>query len=177
MGQIQFVIGGARSGKSAFAEKLAMASFNAMTGDSVDLFYLATAQAFDDEMQKRIDLHQQRRNEDWQTIDAPLDLPEKLQACGHENSTILIDCLSIWTTNLLIADAHIDAARSALLDAVTASPANLVVVASETGLGIVPDTPLSRKFRDSNGLTNQMIAAVADDVYFMVAAIAQKIKP
>ena len=128
-------------------------------------------------MQARIDLHQQRRNADWQTIDAPLDLPEKLVDCSHQQAVILVDCLSIWTTNLLIAEADIAQARDNFVQAVTESPATIIMVASETGLGIVPDTALSRRFRDANGITNQVIAQLANEVYFIVAAIAQKIKP
>ena len=177
MGRNLFVIGGARSGKSAYAEQLATDSFRALNHADASLYYLATAQAFDQEMQARIDLHQKRRNADWQTIDAPIDLPEKLVSCSHQQAVILVDCLSIWTTNLLIAEADIAQARDDFVQAVTESPATIIMVASETGLGIVPDTALSRRFRDANGITNQVIAQLADEVYFIVAAIAQKIKP
>ena len=177
MGRNVFVIGGARSGKSAYAEQLATDNFRALNHADASLYYLATAQAFDQEMQARIDLHQQRRNTNWQTIDAPIDLPGKLVSCSHQQAVILVDCLSIWTTNLLIAEADIAQARDDFVQAVTDSAATIIMVASETGLGIVPDTALSRQFRDANGITNQIIAQIADEVYFIVAAIAQKIKP
>ena len=177
IGRNLFVIGGARSGKSAYAEQLATDNFRALNHADASLYYLATAQAFDLEMQTRIDLHQQRRNADWQTIDAPFDLPEKLVSCSHQQAVILVDCLSIWTTNLLIAEADIAQARDDFVEAITQSTATIIMVASETGLGIVPDTALSRRFRDANGINNQVIAQLADEVYFIVAAIAQKIKP
>ena len=177
MRRIVFIIGGARSGKSAFAEQLATKSFHALSDPDASLYYLATAQAFDKEMQARIDLHQQRRNADWQTIDVPVDLPEKLTTYSHDNAIILVDCLSIWATNLLLTNTDIAQARDKFIAAVKSSPAKIFIVSSETGLGIVPDTSLSRKFRDANGTNNQAIAELADEVYFMVAAIAQKIKP
>ena len=177
MGRNLFVIGGARSGKSAYAEQLATDNFRALNHADAGLYYLATAQAFDQEMQARIDLHQKRRNADWQTIDAPIDLPEKLVSCSHQRAVILVDCLSLWTTNLLITEADIAQARDDFVQAVTDSPATVIMVASETGLGIVPDTALSRRFRDANGITNQVIAQLADEVYFIVAEKKKKIKP
>ena len=177
MRRVVFIIGGARSGKSAYAEQLATESFHALSHPDASLCYLATAQAFDKEMKARIDLHRQRRNVDWQTIDAPVDLPEKLSACSHDKAVILVDCLSIWATNLLLANTDIAQARDKFIAAVKSSPAKIFIVSSETGLGIVPETSLTRKFRDANGTNNQAIAELADEVYFMVAAIAQKIKP
>ena len=177
MGRNLFVIGGARSGKSAYAEQLATDNFRALNHADASLYYLATAQAFDQEMQARIDLHQQRRNADWQTIDAPLDLPEKLVECSHQQAVILVDCLSIWTTNLLIHERDIEQARQALIDTLRECKGRIILVASETGLGIVPDNALSRRFRDANGLLNQAVTAAADEVFFMMAGIALRIKP
>jgi adenosylcobinamide kinase/adenosylcobinamide-phosphate guanylyltransferase len=177
MRHLTFVIGGARSGKSQFAEQLALDSFANTAGDTARLHYLATAQAFDDEMRIRIARHQERRSGAWHTTEAALDVPEQINAISRQDAVILIDCLSVWTTNLLINDIKIEVARSHLETAITASTARIICVASETGLGIVPDNALSRQFRDANGQTNQTIAKLADDVYFMVAGIAQKIKP
>jgi adenosylcobinamide kinase/adenosylcobinamide-phosphate guanylyltransferase len=106
---IQFVLGGARSGKSEFAEKLALASFATMPANSARLVYLATAEAFDDEMQARIDLHKARRSADWQLCDAPIDLPAMIRAHGGKDATLLVDCTSVWMTNLLINGKDINA--------------------------------------------------------------------
>ena len=173
---IQFVLGGARSGKSEFAEKLALASFAAMPTNNARLVYLATAEAFDDEMQARIDLHKARRSADWQLCDAPIDLPAMVRTHDGEDATLLVDCTSVWTTNLLINGKDIQDYRDDFIDALSTASGKIIVVASETGLGIVPDNKLSRQFRDANGKTNQAIAQIADCVFFLVAGIVQKIK-
>jgi adenosylcobinamide kinase/adenosylcobinamide-phosphate guanylyltransferase len=173
---IQFVLGGARSGKSEFAEKLALASFAAMPANSARLVYLATAEAFDDEMQTRIDLHKARRSADWQLCDAPIDLPAMIRAHDGKDTTLLVDCTSVWITNLLINGKDIQLYRDDFIDALGTASGKIIVVASETGLGIVPDNKLSRQFRDANGKTNQAIAQIADCVFFLVAGIVQKIK-
>ena len=173
---IQFVLGGARSGKSEFAEKLALASFATMPTNNARLVYLATAEAFDDEMQARIDLHKARRSADWQLCDAPIDLPAMVRTHDGEDATLLVDCTSVWTTNLLINGKDIQDYRDDFIDALSTASGKIIVVASETGLGIVPDNKLSRQFRDANGRTNQAIAQIAHSVFFLVAGIAQKIK-
>ena len=173
---IQFVLGGARSGKSEFAEKLALASFAAMPADSARLVYLATAEAFDDEMQARIDLHKARRSADWQLCDAPIDLPAMIRAHDGRDATLLVDCTSVWITNLLINGKDIQSYCDDFIDALETASGKIIVVASETGLGIVPDNKLSRQFRDANGKTNQAIAQIANCVFFLVAGIVQKIK-
>ena len=170
--RVQFVLGGARSGKSAHAEALAQAR-----KDGGDLVYIATAEIFDEEMQARIDLHKQRRGPEWALVEAPLDLPRAIHDSDHQNATILVDCLSVWTTNLLVHDRDMEEARRALIDTLRTCRGGIVLVASETGLGIVPDNALSRHFRDANGLLNQAVAAAADEVFFMAAGIALKIKP
>ncbi|MGB2235160.1 MAG: bifunctional adenosylcobinamide kinase/adenosylcobinamide-phosphate guanylyltransferase, partial [Candidatus Puniceispirillum sp.] len=106
---IHFVLGGARSGKSRIAENLALDRFNALSSNDAQLFYIATAQAFDDEMQARIDLHQQRRGSDWNLIEAPVDLADKMALYDLPQTVMLIDCLSVWVTNLLIGDLDIEA--------------------------------------------------------------------
>ena len=173
---IQFVLGGARSGKSEFAEKLALASFAAMPADSARLVYLATAEAFDNEMQARIDLHKARRSADWQLYDAPIDLPSMIRSHDGKDATLLVDCTSVWITNLLINKKDIQSYRDDFIDALGTASGKIIVVASETGLGIIPDNKLSRQFRDANRKTNQAIAQIANCVFFMVAGIVQKIK-
>ena len=173
---IQFVLGGARSGKSEFAEKLAMASFAATPANRARLVYLATAEAFDDEMQARIVRHKARRSADWQLCDAPIDLPAMIRAHDGRDATLLVDCTSVWITNLLINGKDIQSYCDDFIDALETVSGKIIVVASETGLGIVPDNKLSRQFRDANGKTNQAIAQISHCVFFLVAGIVQKIK-
>ena len=174
MTHIQFILGGARSGKSAHAEQLAEAHASD-TGSQ--LIYMATAEIFDDEMRSRIQLHRDRRGPEWQLVETPLDLPEAIRTADAHNTTILVDCLSVWTTNLLIHEHDIDAARHALLDSLSGCSGRILLVGSETGLGIVPDNALSRRFRDANGLVNQAVAARADEVFFVTAGLALRLKP
>ena len=168
-----FVLGGARSGKSAFAEALAMK----IAADTRKLVYVATAQVFDDEMQTRVDLHRERRSSEWILCEAPIDLCETLCKFDTKDHVILVDCLSIWTTNLLLGEHDLEAARQRLKDHLAKNISSIIFVASETGLGIVPDNALSRRFRDESGLLNQQVANVADEVFFVTAGIAQQIKP
>jgi adenosylcobinamide kinase/adenosylcobinamide-phosphate guanylyltransferase len=168
-----FVLGGARSGKSLHAETLAKTQHTA----SGQLVYLATAQIFDEEMQARIDLHKQRRGPEWVLAEAPVDLLDTLRRFEHPDNVILIDCLSVWMTNLIIGEHDIAAHRDSLIAHLAISISSLIFVASETGLGIVPDNALSRQFRDESGRLNQMVARASDDVFFITAGIAQKIKP
>ena len=174
---IHFVLGGARSGKSRIAENLALDRFKALSSNDAQLFYIATAQAFDDEMQARIDLHQQRRGSDWSLIEAPVDLADKMALYDLPQIVMLIDCLSVWVTNLLIGDHDIEAETDKFCDNLNNSKATVICVASETGLGIVPDNALSRHFRDANGLLNQRVAALADHVHFVTAGLVSKLKP
>ena len=168
-----FVLGGARSGKSLHAETLAKTQHTA----SGQLVYLATAQIFDEEMQARMDLHKQRRGPEWVLAEAPVDLVDTLRRFEHPDNVILIDCLSVWMTNLIIGEHDIAAHRDSLIAHLAISISSLIFVASETGLGIVPDNALSRQFRDESGRLNQMVARASDDVFFVTAGIAQKIKP
>ena len=168
-----FVLGGARSGKSLHAETLAKTQHTA----SGQLVYLATAQIFDEEMQARIDLHKQRRGPEWVLAEAPVDLVDTLRRFEHPDNVILIDCLSVWMTNLIIGEHDIAAHRDSLIAHLVISISSLIFVASETGLGIVPENALSRQFRDESGRLNQMVAKASDDVFFVTAGIAQKIKP
>lgn len=169
---IQFVLGGARSGKSAHAESLALES---KAGH--DLVYIATAEIFDAEIESRVALHQQRRGPEWALVEAPLDLPQAIRNNDNDKAVILVDCLSVWTTNLLIHERNIEQAQQALIDTLRDCKGRVLLVASETGLGIVPDNALSRRFRDANGLLTQAVSAAADEVLFMMAGIALRIKP
>ena len=168
-----FVLGGARSGKSLHAETLAKTQHTA----SGQLVYLATAQIFDEEMQARMDLHKQRRGPEWVLAEAPVDLVDTLRRFEHPDNVILIDCLSVWMTNLIIGEHDVAAHRDSLIAHLAIGISSLIFVASETGLGIVPDNALSRQFRDESGRLNQMVARASDDVFFVTAGIAQKIKP
>ena len=170
MAQIQFVLGGARSGKSAHAEGLAETAGS-------NPIYIATAEIFDQEMESRIELHRERRGPHWQLVEAPLDLPEALAKADNPDSVILIDCLSVWITNVLVHERDTDAACRALVDCLANCSGHVILVASETGLGIIPENKLSRQFRDANGRLNQAVAAVANEVFFVAAGIALRIKP
>jgi adenosylcobinamide kinase/adenosylcobinamide-phosphate guanylyltransferase len=178
--QIQFVLGGARSGKSAHAEALAQTrpdTDERKQRDDQRLVYIATAEIFDAEMESRVELHRQRRGPEWDLVEAPLDLPRAIRDSDNDKAVILVDCLSVWTTNLLIHERDIEQARQALIDILRECKGRIILVANETGLGIVPDNALSRRFRDANGLLNQAVTAAADEVFFMMAGIALRIKP
>jgi adenosyl cobinamide kinase/adenosyl cobinamide phosphate guanylyltransferase len=160
---VTFVLGGARSGKSAHAEALIAAM-------PPPWRYVATAQAFDEEMRARIAAHCARRDERWRTVEAPLDLPAALAT----PAPVLVDCLTLWLTNLMLADRRPD--WPALLAALDARAAPTVIVSNEVGLGIVPDNALARAFRDEAGRLHQLVAARADRVVFMVAGIPMVVK-
>lgn len=164
------VLGGARSGKSRFAQGRA----EALTGK---LVYLATAQAFDEEMRERIVLHRADRGPRWSTVEAPLELAETITACSTPETVVLVDCLTLWASNLLLADRDMAAATEGLVRAVSAVRGPVILVASEVGLGIVPDNALARKFRDAAGSINQEMAAAADEVVMMFAGLPLALKP
>ncbi len=165
---VTLVFGGARSGKSLYAERLVQ-SF------APPWIYIATAQAFDDEMRERIALHRSRRSPEWSTIEAPLALPEAIRS-APTGAPVLVDCLTLWLTNLILADQDTDLAAAALLAACAAAPDPLVLVSNEVGLGIVPDNALARRFRDLAGELHQRIAAKAERVVFMVAGLPMIVK-
>ncbi|WP_084582659.1 bifunctional adenosylcobinamide kinase/adenosylcobinamide-phosphate guanylyltransferase [Sphingomonas azotifigens] len=163
------VLGGARSGKSRYAQARA----ESMPGD---LIFVATAQALDDEMEDRIARHRADRGPRWSTLDVPLDLPAAIDAEAAPDRVLLIDCLTLWTSNLLFADRDLDTETAALADAVAAAKGPVILVANEVGLGIVPDNALARRFRDAAGRLNQAIAAVADEVQFVAAGLPLRLK-
>jgi adenosylcobinamide kinase/adenosylcobinamide-phosphate guanylyltransferase len=133
--------------------------------------YVATAEAHDDEMRARIAEHQRRRPNNWQTIEVPLALPATLGRLGGGAAPVLIDCLTLWLSNVLLAGRNIGEESEQLLQALAATTAPVVAVSNEVGLGIVPDTPLGRAFRDAQGALNQRVAAAADRVVLMTAGI------
>ena len=167
-GQLSFIIGGARSGKSAHAETLVTAGPPPWT-------YIATAEAYDDEMRERIALHRGRRSEGWTTIDAPRDLASTIEALP-DRQPVLIDCLTLWLTNHMLAEHDLDAECRRLTELLSRPRGPWFVVSNEVGLGIVPDNALARRFRDAAGRLNQQVATVADTVLLMVAGLPLKVK-
>lgn len=170
---ITLVLGGARSGKSRHAQMLAEA-------EGGTLHFIATGQAFDAEMADRIARHQAERGAAWETIEAPTALRETIDAHAAPGKVLLIDCLTLWTSNLLLAEQDIEAATHALcgaLDRVRARAlGRVILVANEVGLGIVPDNALARRFRDAAGRVNQAVAATADHVVFVAAGLPLTLK-
>lgn len=157
------VIGGARSGKSTFAEGLATATNRPRR-------YIATAQAWDDEMRARIAEHRDQRGEGWITVEAPLDLAAAL-ASARDAEVVLVDCATLWLSNQLLADADLAAQAANLLAAIASCPAAVIVVSNEVGWSIVPDNALARAFRDAQGKLNQHMAADADLVVAVMAGL------
>jgi adenosylcobinamide kinase / adenosylcobinamide-phosphate guanylyltransferase len=164
--RLTLVLGGARSGKSCYAEELVMRVAPPWT-------YVATAQAFDDEMTERIAHHRQRRDANWQTLDAPRDLAA---AVGGLARPALIDCLTLWLSNVMLAGGDVETESERLLAALGSAPGPLVAVSNEVGLGLVPETPLGRAFRDAQGRLNQRVAAAADRVILMAAGLPLSLK-
>ena len=164
IGRSLFVLGGARSGKSRYAQEAA----EALTGE---LVYIATAQAFDDEMTVRIARHRDDRGSRWRTVEEPLDLAVTIEREAAPGKILLIDCLTLWISNLLLAERDTRAATAGLIVALDATPCTIVLVSNEVGLGIVPDNALARRFRDVAGELNQAVAAVVDTVIMMIAGL------
>jgi len=160
------ILGGARSGKSRHAERLVEAM-------APPWIYVATAQAFDAEMAERIEIHKARRKAPWRTIEAPLEVAAALEESA---GPVLVDCLTLWLTNLMLANIDIAPEVEALASALEKARHPVVLVSNEVGLGIVPDNELARAFRDEQGRLNQAIAARADRVVLMVAGIAMVVK-
>lgn len=166
---LTLVLGGTRSGKSRLAEALT----RHWAGETTPT-YIATAEAFDDEMRDRIRRHQEDRGENWVTVEAPLSLPATLMRTRAE--PVLVDCLTLWLSNLMLAERPTTGATDALITALQEQRAPTVLVANEVGLGIVPQTPLGRRFRDAAGYLNQAIASMADAVVFTAAGLPLVLK-
>lgn len=165
---LTLVIGGARSGKSRFAEGLITATGRPRT-------YIATAQAWDDEMRARIDHHRQNRGPDWTTVEAPDDLPQALRRVTNKD-VVLVDCATLWLTNRMLAGADLADEGRLLLAALSACRAPVVIVSNEVGWSIVPDNALARAFRDEQGRLNQALAAQAGLAVAVIAGLPLVLK-
>lgn len=162
------VLGGARSGKSRYAESL-------VTAQPHPWVYIATAEPRDGEMAARIAAHQAHRAEGWQTIEAPHELPEALRD-APQGAAVLVDCLTLWLSNVMHAAFDIDEITQRLEEALGGRAGTTVLVSNEVGLGIVPDNALARGFRDAQGVLNQRLAKVAGRVVLMVAGLPLTLK-
>lgn len=166
-GRTVLVLGGARSGKSRYAEAIA-------AGHEGPKVYVATAEPGDAEMAARIALHQARRGGGWTTVEAPLDIAAAMEA--QSASFILVDCITLWLTNMLLARRDIGLEVERLASIVSRRHGPTVLVSNEVGLGIVPDNELARRFRDEAGLVHQRLAEVSDEVVLLVAGLPMKLK-
>ena len=164
-----FIIGGARSGKSQRALELA----RDCTRNRV---FIATAEASDAEMVERIERHRADRGPEFRTVEAPRDLVEALQAEASSNRVVVVDCLTLWLSNLMHYERDIDAQIAALARFLGRAPGVVILVSNEVGMGLVPGTPLGRGFRDAQGTLNQAVAAACRRVEFMVAGLPVAIK-
>lgn len=186
MGKLILVLGGARSGKSTYAQKLA----EEVTTDSSRVVYMATGVVFDDEMRARVEQHQRSRPPEWATIEAPTEVAQAIERAGEEYAVMIVDCLTILITNWLAERGPLEEPTESmdelekvilgqiegLVRAVRETRATVIVVSNEVGLGVVPAFKAGRMFRDLAGLANQFIAREADEVYVMWAGIPQVIK-
>lgn len=163
--RLTLILGGVRAGKSSYAQRLA--------SRGARVLFLATAEAGDAEMEARIRAHRESRPAEWDTLEEPLDVAGALAPVLHRYDTVLLDCLTLWVSNLLLSDGDIDIPAEVwrLLEVYREGDASWVVVSNEVGLGVVPATELGRAFADELGRVNQLVAAEADAVYFMAAGL------
>ena len=164
-----FVLGGARSGKSRYAQARA----EMLAGRH---HFVATAEAFDDEMRERIARHRADRDTRWSTVEAPRDLPSALDALNALDAVVLVDCLTLWLSNLMLADADIDRAERELSHAINRFSGHIILVSNEVGLGIVHANALARRFGDAAGRLNQTVAATATEVVLLTAGLPLTLK-
>ncbi|MFZ5876138.1 MAG: bifunctional adenosylcobinamide kinase/adenosylcobinamide-phosphate guanylyltransferase [Nitrospirota bacterium] len=174
-GRSVLIVGGARSGKSRFALELGRATPGRRA-------FVATCRVDPDDtdMVARVEAHRARRDGSWTTIEESLDLGERVERVSREYDVLVVDCLTLWLANLVTGgepDTAIDRRLICLIEAIAAVPARVVLVTNEVGMGVVPATPLGRAFRDWQGLVNQAVAEVVDDVYAMTAGLAHRLKP
>ncbi|MDA8099328.1 MAG: bifunctional adenosylcobinamide kinase/adenosylcobinamide-phosphate guanylyltransferase [Nitrospiraceae bacterium] len=170
--RIVFITGGARSGKSGFAERMAAEA-------SGKRAYLATAQALDQEMVERIAHHRKRRGDAWDTYEEPLAVAELVRKLAGRYDVLLLDCLTLWLSNIIARtdrDGDIETSGADLISALRSFSGMAIVVSNEVGFGIVPENALARRFRDLAGFMNQQVAAAADEAYLLAAGIPVKIK-
>lgn len=165
---VTLVLGGARSGKSRFAE--------GMVERAREPVYLATAEPLDTEMSERIRAHRERRGDRWTTIEEPLELAHALREHAGAGRAVLVDCLTLWVSNLLHTERDLDAEVELLLESLVAFEGPVVFVSNEVGLGVVPENPLARRFRDVVGVLHQRLAERAQRVYLLAAGIAITLK-
>ncbi|MFC4216848.1 bifunctional adenosylcobinamide kinase/adenosylcobinamide-phosphate guanylyltransferase [Pseudophaeobacter arcticus] len=165
---VTFILGGAASGKSKFAENLCFKSAKSKS-------YIATSQVFDDEMKAKVAAHLRQRGTDWTTYEEPLEAATLLHQLPGDH-ICLLDCATMWLTNHLLAEHDLAAAQAKLLDAIKACPAELVIVSNEVGLGIVPENALARRFREAQGRLNIALAASADTVVQVTAGLPLVLK-
>ena len=174
MAPVTFVLGGCRSGKSGLALKKAEAV------EAGQRIFIATAVPFDAEMQERVRRHREERGAAWETLEVPLDLPEALVEHSRGGRVILVDCLTLWISNLLLErgdPAAVEQRIAELARVLAACAGPVILVANEVGFGVVPDSRLGRQFRDLAGAANQSVAACADEVIMTLAGIPIVIKP
>ena len=169
--RLTLILGGVRAGKSSYAQRLA--------AQGRRVLFVATAEAGDAEIEARIRAHQASRPADWETLEEPLDLVAALAPVLHRYDTVLLDCLTLWVSNLLLSGNYYDIPSEVerLLELYRESDASWAVVSNEVGLGVVPMTELGRAFADELGRANQLVAAEADAVYFMAAGLPMAVKP
>ena len=166
---VTLVLGGARSGKSSFAERITVTHARGCA-------YLATAEIGDDEMAERVRKHRARREAHWRTIEAPLEIAAAIMAETEHGAAVLVDCLTLWLSNLMAAARDPDKETEALIRALGQAGGPVVFVSNEVGLGIVPDNALARAFRDHAGRMNQRVAEVANNVFFVAAGLPLRLK-
>lgn len=162
------MLGGANSGKSAFAETI-------LRQDGRNCVYVATAQPFDEEMRAKIAAHRRARSDDWTTVEAPIDIVGAMQSRDADRA-VLVDCLTLWLSNQLLAGADLDTECDLLMAALADLRGPLVLVSNEVGQGIVPDNALARRFRTAQGRLNQKVAAAADLVVTVTAGLPLVLK-
>jgi len=169
MKKIVFITGGARSGKSSFALK----ETSGIPGRKA---YIATAEALDEEMRHRIEDHRKQRGKAWDTFEEPLMIAECINNIGDGYGAVVLDCLTLWLSNIMHATLDIGAEIEGLIAALLSHHISIFIVSNEVGMGIVPENEMAREFRDMAGTLNQRVAVVADEVYLVVAGIPLKIK-
>lgn len=175
---IELILGGARSGKSRLAESHALSTFHSEQFQSQKMVYVATAMAHDDEMVERIKHHQKNRAEQWQLIEEPIELGKILKGCDQKGNIILIECLTLWLTNLLChSDKKIlNAEKQKFIEQLKLSQAEVIMVSNETGMGVVPMGELSRRYVDEAGFLHQELAQISDRVTLVIAGLEQTLK-